>query len=587
MRTLLSAVVVLCALPTAAHAQSLDDEVRALRAAAAREAAGDLAGAETLLMSVLRANPVSQPGLLGLERVLQQQGRLPALVEPARRFLEREPASAIAYQVLLRTFDRLDRSEELERTAQAWIAADPRSPIPYREVAAVWRSRGYQERAIGTLERGRDAVGEAALALELGDAYAALGRYDATLREWDRAIGAGADGYARVKQRLLALPDGGMLLVPALLDRLTRAHPSPARRRAAVDLAIHMGMGYDAQAQATLLINDMDPAERRAFLTEVGRLADAAGLRPLAYWAYRELAAGSGVGDAPLVRARIAELALALGDTAVARATYRDIAASLQPGAPERRNAVALRIELLARDGDVVAADRAFWAFRDEFPQAQETDRLAAKVARAYLDRGDGESARRTLEGVDGPATGMLRGMLALADGKAEEARLAFMGAAEGLKGREATEALELAALLNRLSPSSTGRLAEIMSGTGVGSPGLAQAVLRLADEAPHADQPALLGYAASLAERQDDVAGAENARRRLVADYPAAPETPAALLALAESVGSNPDGTTEAVRLLERLILEHPDSPLLPRARQELSRLRAQVPGAAPPQGS
>lgn len=583
-RLLLRTIALLCllaAVPAGLPAQGIGDEVRLLRAAAARESAGDLDGAESLLQQLLTANPTSDAGLLGLERVLQEQGRREALLEPTWRFLELQPASPVAHQVLLRTYDALNRVEALGQAAEAWMTAAPRDPIAYRVVASLWRARGRRQQAMATLERGRAALGDpAAFALELGDMYATDGRYSAALAEWDQAIGASADGYARVKQRLRALPDGGMLMVPALLDRLNRAHPTPARRRAAVDLAMEMGMVQEAREGAALLIQDMDTAERQAYLAELGHRADTDGLRHLAFWAYRRLVAESGPGEnQPLLRARIAELALALGDTAAAGETYGEIASQLEPGSKERRNALALRIELLARRGDAAAAADELTAFRSEFPRAVETDRLAAGVARAWLARDEPERAAGMLEGVAGPTSALIRGMLALRRGRPEEARAALMEAAPGLDGPEATAALELAHVLGAVSEATAHRLAAVAMQDGG-----ARKVLDLAGVAPAPDRPALLDYAGSLADREMKTGIAEVARRRLIQDHPDAPETPAALLALARVLGDRPDGAAEAVRLLERLILDHPDSPLLPRARQELSRLRAQVPSGNTP---
>lgn len=578
-RMAVAALLIGALVPGRLPAQGVADEVRVLRAAAAREAAGDLAGAEGLLRQLLVSNPTSDPGLLGLERVLQEQGRLEELLEPTWRFLELEPASPVANQVLLRTYDGLNRVEALGKAAEAWMQAAPADPAAYRVVASLWRARGRRQQAMATLERGRAAMGDpAAFALELGDMHATDGRYGAALAEWDRAIGASADGYAQVKQRLRALPDGGVLMVPALLDRLTRAEPTPARYRAAVDLAMEMGMVQEARETAALLIADMDPTQRQAYLTELGRRADAAGLRRLAFWAYRRLVAESEPGNTtPLLRARIAELALALGDTAAASATYGAIASQLEPGSEERRRALALRIELLGRRGDAASAADALMAFRSEFPQAEETDHLAAGVARAWLAQDRPKRAAAVLHDVAGPASAFIRGMLALRDGRPDEARTALMEAAPGLDGARATAALELANLLGALSHATALRLAPLVPGEDA-----ARSVLELAGTAPERDQPALLDYAARLADRDGGAGIADVARRQLVQDHPDAPETPAALLALARSLGEAPDGVAEAVQLLERLILDYPDSPLLPRARQELNRLRTQVPSGS-----
>ncbi len=569
--------------PVTAQTPEGVDEIRLLRAAAAREAVGDLAGAETLYRRLLDHLPGSAPGLLGLERVLRTGDRVDEILAPARRFLEAQPTSTVGRRLLLRALADLDRMEAVEREAEAWIAAAPRDPTPYRELAAIWRRRGRTDRAIAALELGTAAIPYApALDLELGDLEASVGRYDATLRAWDRAVGPDAAGYPQVKRRLLALPDGGILLAPALLDRLTRTDPTPARRRAAVDLAIALGMTHDAETEARRLAADLGGQERREFLLDVGRGAEARGLDRLAYWSYRELVqAGGGRDDPPALRGRMAELALALGDTAAARESYRAIASAAEPGAPERRRAGVLRTGLLTREGSLGEAAEALDVLRDEFPAAEELDGLAATLARALLARDDADRARAVLAGVEGPQCELLRGRMALRDGNIEGARAALMEAAPGLDGPAATDALQLASVLGRLSPTAAARVAEAVPPVGAPTRNAAERLVDGVDLLPDADAAPLLTYAAALADAAGAGDLAMRIRRTVVESFPDAPETPGALLELARALAQDPGGAHEARSLLERLILEYPSSALVPQARRALGHLQGRVPRA------
>src|SRR5690606_11210995 len=97
-------------------------------------------------------------------------------------------------------------------------------------------------------------------------------------------------------------------------------------------------------------------------------------------------------------------------------------------------------------------ARAALTAFRSDFPDAPEEDRLAAAVGAALAERGRPEEAARVLAGVRGPRSSLLRGRLALERGELAVARTAYLAAAPELSGAEATRVLEMATLLGRLS---------------------------------------------------------------------------------------------------------------------------------------
>jgi len=558
------------------------EEVRLVREAADREAAGDFAGAEQILRTVLQARPTSVSALLSLERVLRVQDRIGDLLPYVDRFLEEDRASAVGHQMRLRVLSDLDRVEELEEAAESWIEAMPKVETPYREIARIWQSRGAHGRAVEVLKRGRSRLGrEDALALELGDAYAALREDERAVREWDRAVGSDGRGFTLVRRRLASSADGGARLLPALIDALVRSPVSTARRRAAAELAIDAGLEGRAEAIARAAAEEMAPAERSSFLIDVARRADGAGLHRLAYWAYSALLAAGGPDEQLLaVRSRLGELALALGDTAAAGEHFLTLEQAYAPGSPERRLATAVRIELAARDGDVEGALDEFALFRQEFPEAAELDGLAASIAAVLLDRRDTVGAEKVLAGVTGPRSGVMRGRIALHNGDIAGARVALLSAAPRLTGPEATETIALATLLGRLSPAGGELLAGAMGRAGAGA--VADAVALLADppeELRREERAAILDYAAGMADRAGLPAESERIRRLIVADYPDTREAPGALLALARALVRRPGGLEEGRAFLERLVLDYPRSALVPQARRELERLRGGAP--------
>lgn len=572
----LVAACLLTAPPVSAAQAENPDEVELLREASVREASGDLRGAESTLREILKRRPSSVPALLALERVLRVEGRLEDLVPAAVAALAVDERSALLNQLLVRTYSALDRVRELDLAGRRWMATVPGIEIPYREVAQVWMARADYARARAVLEEGRRRIGrEDALALELGDLYATLGEPQRAVREWERAVGPKARGLSQVRRRLRALPDGGAGVLPSLIDLLTAEPTSLPRLRAAVDLAVDAGLGERSEAVARRVLPGLAPGDRESFLIEVARRADGARLNRLAYWAYGELiGAEAEEGRRLAIRNRLAELALELGDTASAAANYRAVESAYAEGTPQRRQAAALRIELMARQ-DVDAAAEALHEFRQEYLDAPEMDRLSAAVATALVEEDRSAEAEALLTGVRGPRSGLLRGRIALARGSVADARMAFLAAVPTLRGSEATRALALITLLGRVSDEAGRRIGVALGREMAGEAGAAvDGLLRDLADLPDEDRPALLEMAAGIADSGGLAADAREVRRRLVADYPRSSEAPAALLALARALRRETGGEVEARELLERLIIEYPRSALVPQARRELQQL-------------
>jgi tetratricopeptide (TPR) repeat protein len=557
-------------------------ETQLLRDAVARETAGDLRGAEASLRLILNRNPQSLSALLSLERVLKMQNRLGDVIPVVEQLLKTDPESAIAHQMLVRAYASLDQMDDVRKAAETWIKATPKLETPYREIARVWESRGDFARAVQYLEVGRGRIGRNdALALELGDIYAAMEEYARAVREWDRAIGPDARGFLLVQRRLSVLRDGGAQILPRLIDALLRTPTSLGRRRAAAQLAIDAGMGARAEEIARAAAADLNGLERQSFLVEVARRADGAQLPRLAFWAYGELVRLGPDGEQRLaLRGRMAELALAMGDTARAAETYRSLEGSYAPGSPERRQAAALRIQLTAKEGKLADAEQELQSFRRDYPDAPELDAIAAAIANVWLDRGDLDNAMQTVKGVGGPRSSLVRSRIALRRFDVAGAKAELLGAAPALRGAEATDAIKLASALGRVSREGGEMMGQAISRTSAGAPGEAVALLlNGARNLPGNEPAAILEMAASIAERNQLDAEAEKARRTIIGDFAGAPEAPGALLSLARSLSHRTETMSEARDLLERLILEHPRSPLVPQGRQELDRLQGRIP--------
>jgi hypothetical protein len=556
--------------------------VRRLREATRLETVGDLDGATAVLADILRESPQNLSALLAYERVLGMQGRLESLLPAIDAVLRQDAGSAIAHQMRVRALSSLDRVADLESAAQQWIAATPDVETPYREISRVWRTRGDLVRAADVLEEGRRRIDrEDALALELGDVFAAAGDVNGAVREWDRAIGADGHGFLLVQRRVQMLPKGGATLLPQLVDALAQPPSSIARRKAAAQLAMEAGLAESAERIARGVLAELQGAERGAYTVEIARRADGNGLARLAFFAYGQMLEFEGTQTQLLaVRNRYAELALVVGDTSTAAAVYRDLEAAFAPDSPQRRQALGVRIALSARNGEPVAAQRELESFRAEYPNAPELDEVAAAVANGFLDEGDVPAAERAIGGIDGPHTGLARGRIYLRRGETERARAELLEAAPMLHGPDATEAIALATLMGRLSGEGGKLLARAMAGLAEGDPDRAARLLLEESAGLSAEErPAVLEFAAGLADRGALADRAELIRREIVTEYPASREAPAAILSLARSLALRDRAVAEARGLLERLILEYPRSALVPQARSELDRLQSRTP--------
>ena len=494
----------------AAHEQLMSELAR-LRQAATFEASGNYAQAEKIVGEVLESNPTSLSGLLTMERVLTAQGRTAEIMPAVDRLLDEDPKSVIGHQTRLRVLSDLNDVDRLADAVAEWIAATPDLETPYREAAVVWRNRGEAERAVAILEQGRKRIRrDDALALELGDAFAAMNALERAAAEWSRAIGESGRGLMLVERRLQMLPDGGARIIPALVRQLAAEPLTYARQRAAAMLAIEAGLERPALQSVRELSVSAPADEREVLLVEMARRADAADLHEVALAGYMALLEGAPDERATLaIRTRIAELALLAGDTALAAATYRHLESAAATGSPQRRQAIALRIQLTARDGAVDSAIADYDAFRTEFANAPELDATASTLGTLLLEGGSTDAAARVLEGVHGPASAQLRGRLYLRQGDIDRARHELISAAPLLRGSDATGTIALATLLTRV----TARGGELVARVIAAPTGERPAAIRSAAEAaavlPGAERAAVLDF---LADAADDAGLPEDA---------------------------------------------------------------------------
>lgn len=553
-------------------------ESRLLRQAARAESAGDYAASVEILTSLLQERPASSGAIFALERVLRAQGRVSQVLDPIDAFLAVDPVSAGPRYLKLRILLEVDSLAELRSAAESWIGQNPASPDSYREVARVYERAFGGEEALSVLRRGQNSAGDGVLAVEAGDVLLRLGRPREALLEWARALDgseAQAPGALRRMVRTGAENPG---LVPGIVREMASDGASRAHRQAALEIALEAGLQEEALRLAEGAAGDPDERERQGFLTALLRLAEEKDADRVALWTLQQLRQETPRGSrARTLDRQIAVTSLVSGDTVRALEARQRYVRGLPERSPERRRALAemIRLETAAgAPGDLL--DR-FAEFRQEFPNAPETDGLAVALSERFRNGGGAEAAARVLEGVQGPLSARERAWLALEAGNREGARVNLILAAAGLPATEATSIVQLVGILDRVGEEAAelaGRAAAAQHREN------AAAAFSLVSETVHAlppeDQPPVLAMAARLADQADRHGEAARLRESLAATFPESNEAPEALLQLARYRASTPTGVPAAIELLEELILARPNSAVVPVARRELERLRA-----------
>jgi tetratricopeptide (TPR) repeat protein len=499
------------------------------------------------------------------------------LLPAVDRFLERDPESSGVRYLKLRVLMELDSLDALRAEAEQWLEFDATNEVPYREVARVFeRAFGVGE-AMELLREGRIATGrDDALALEIGDLLAAMGDTDGAVDEWALAVGEDAAQATTITRRVQGLTSGVAEAGRRLVNTLAESDGLP-RRRAAARVALDLGLGDEAMRFAQDVAGDLDGRARTSFLSDVARRARDQDLVAVASWAYDELGDDAG---SPAERRqfdqRIIDIALAAGDTSTALEAQRRVAASFSPESVDRRRATAQVIRLEGTRSDPERLRGLLSDFREDFPNAPELDDLAATVASALQARGDPSGAAVVLEGIEGPKSSLEKAYLLLGEGEVEQARRTLLLALTGLPPSEATEVIQFAGLLGRVSSEG----AELLAAAGVEAhrgdgPGAARALADGASALEEGDRVPVLAEAARIASRGGADALAAEIRGRIVAEYPDAPEVGEASLALARYHARTPRGVAQAIRLLEELITSRPNAAVVPDARVELEKLR------------
>ena len=553
-------------------------ENRMLRQASSQEARGELDRAEATLRELLALQPGSSAAVFALERVFRRGDRLRELLPVLDDFLQREPSTERVWGLKLGLLVEVDSTSALGEAVAAWIDAQPGSPDPYLEGAAAVREVFGAERAAALLEEGSAALGESPqLLVELGDMYVAGGRIDDAAAAWARALGRDRARSGAVFRRVEDLGEESGAAAALIVAALGSEPTNVTRLEAGAELALREDLEDEAMELAGAALTRLEEREARGFLNGFARKAEDNGRDASALWAYARLREiTEDPAEARSTDERLADAALAAGDTATALEARRRITESYSEGSQARRTAWTEELRIQVASPGIERAAEALAAFREEFPEAPDLDALSAALASRLLGLGMREEAMAVLSGIEGPGAALERAFLLLEGGAFPEGIAALQASLPELEPSHATEILELTLALSDLSPPGGMLAAEVAIARHRGH--AEQGVLRVQeriDAVPAQDRPAILAQGARAADQAGLAAEAVEFRRRIVAEYTDGREFAEAALRLARAVAAEPGGRDEAVRILEALIVSRPDSPVVPGARRELRRIQ------------
>ena len=553
-------------------------ENRMLRQASAQESRGEIEEAEATLRELLGLQPGSSSAILALERVLRGGGRLNELVPVLDAFLEGNPSAGRVWALKVEVLTETGSASTLEETVRAWIETDPASSAPYLEGARAFHEVFGADEGAELLEAGVGTLGDLPqLLVDLGDLHVAAERIGDGAASWARALGRDRARSAAIFRRVEALGERSGEAAGVIVETLAEAPTTVSRLEAGAELALREGLADAAIDLAQSALSRLEGREARGFLNGFARKAEDHGRDRNALWAYERLREMTEDPiDARATDERLADAALAAGDTAAALAARRRITESLARGSSARRMAWTeqLRIQLAGRD--VEGAMEALVRFREEFPESPDLDALSATLASRLLGRGMRDEAMEVLSGIEGPGAALERAFLLLEGGAVPEGIAALQASLPELEPIHATEILELTLALSELGPVGGRLAAEVAISRHRGHPERGVlAVQEGIETVPASDRPALLALGARAADQAGHRDQSVAFRRRIVAEHAEAREFPEAALRLARAVAAEPGGADEAMRILEALIVSRPDSPVVPGARRELRRIQ------------
>jgi len=569
------ALLLLIAAPALARAQALSPGFEL-------ERTGRYADAANVYLRIVRADPINIPALLGLERVLFVLNRMPELLPLVQKARARAPENPALRSLELRTYAALNEGDSLEAAALRWAASVPLSDAPYREWGLALVDHRMWDDARRAYLTGRQTLGgEGTLAIELAELEQRAGNWEASAREWARAVVRSPDAAPNAASQLSESPAP---LHERIVRVLTGPEARPRVRRIAAELLLTWGQPAQAWSvfEPTLSDSDAQGSLRRfADLAGTLRTPEAHRVRGLALTRWADLVPWPLAARA---RAEAVRELLEGGDRVAARRVLEGLATDSTAPTDAHSVAQSALLQVLIADGGV-QLDVAEKQLADPKNGLSADDRAALRLAlaRARIARGELDRATAAL-GDDSSVTAVAqRGWIALYRGDLKGAMESFRLAGPYATDRAAaTDRTAMMALLQRIQQESSPELGSALLTLARGDStsavaGLRHAAGRLPVQAGRLEVLLLAGQVAAHLGGEHDVtavalfdeivrAGGEGAAP------PAAELDWARLLVRAGRSG-------EAIPHLEHLILTYPSSAVVPEARRELERAKGAIP--------
>ena len=569
------AFLLLIAAPSLARAQALSPGFEL-------ERAGRYADAANVYLTIVRADPINIPALLGLERVLFVLNRMPELLPLVHRARVHAPDNPALRSLELRTYAALNEGDSLEAAALRWAATAPHSDAPYREWGLALVDHRMWDDARRAYLTGRKTLGgEGTLAIELAELEQRAGNWEASAREWARAVGRSPDGAPNAAAQLSESP---LPLHDRIVRVLTGPDARPPVRRIAAELLLTWGQPAQAWSVFEPTLSDSDAqGSLRRFADLAGTLTtpEAHRVRGLALTRWADLVPWPLAARA---RADAVRELLEGGDRVAARGVLERLATDSTAPTEAHSVAQSALLQVLIADGGA-QLDVAEKQVADPKSRLSADDRAALRLAlaRARIARGELDRATAAL-GDDSSVTAVAqRGWIALYRGDLKDAMESFRLAGPYATDRAAaTDRTTMLALLQRIQQESSPELGAALLTLARGDStsaiaGLRRAAGRLPVQGGRLEVLLLAGQvAAHLGGEQDVTAIAlfdEIVRAGGEGAAPPAAELDWARLLVREGRSS------EAIPHLEHLILTYPSSAVVPEARRELERAKGAIP--------
>jgi len=574
------AFLLLIAAPSLARAQALSPGFEL-------ERTGRYADAANVYLTIVRADPINIPALLGLERVLFVLNRMPELLPLVQRARLHAPDNPALRSLELRTYAALNEGDSLEAAALRWAATAPHSDAPYREWGLALVDHRMWDDARRAYLTGRKTLGgEGTLAIELAELEQRAGNWEASAREWARAVVRSPDGAPNAAAQLSESP-------PPLHDRIVRVLTGPdARprvRRIAAELLLTWGQPAQAWSVFEPTLSDSDAqGSLRRFADLAGTLTtpEAHRVRGLALTRWADLVPWPLAARA---RAEAVRELLEGGDRVAARGVLERLATDSTAPTEAHSVAQSALLQVLIADGGA-QLDVAEKQLADPNSRLSADDRAALRLAlaRARIARGQLDRATAAL-GDDSSVTAVAqRGWIALYRGDLKDAMESFRLAGPYATDRAAaTDRTAMMALLQRVQQESSPELGAALLALARGDStnaiaGLRRAAGRLPVQGGRLEVLLLAGQvAAHLGGEQDVTAVAlfdEIVRAGGEGGEGGGAAPPAAELDWARLL-VHQGRSSEAIPHLEHLILTYPSSAVVPEARRELERAKGAIP--------